>query len=138
MFIYIFVEAIAAIIIGLVLAISSKRDPEVVFNKRDKIGRITNIILIPIYLILSPLYLGLAIFANPEHSGFLGILGWIICVIISSAALFCGIGLGLSVAWRKKGKSKQSFLVQFLGFVGIGLSVLLSIVFTGNLLSYLN
>ncbi len=135
---YVFIEALAAIIIGLLIAICSKKASGVVYGKRDKIGRITNIILIFVYLVLSPLYLGLGIFSFPEHDGFLGILGWIIAVIISSAALFCGIGLGLSVALRKKGKSKQSFAVQFLGFVGIGLTVVLYVVFTGNLLSYLN
>ena len=50
----------------------------------------------------------------------------------------CGLGLGFSVALRKKGKSKQSFAVQFAGVVGIGLSVLFYILFAGNLLQYLN
>jgi uncharacterized protein YybS (DUF2232 family) len=52
--------------------------------------------------------------------------------------LFCGIGLGLSVAFRKQGKSKLSFAVQFAGVFGIGLTVLLYYIFTGNLLEYLN
>ena len=57
---------------------------------------------------------------------------------IASAALICGLGLGFSVALRKKGKSKLSFWVQFAGFVGIGLTVGLYCLLAGNLLRYLN
>ena len=57
---------------------------------------------------------------------------------MASAALFCGIGLGLSVAFRKKGKSKLSFAVQFAGVGGIGLTVILFFLFYGNLLRPLN
>ena len=76
--------------------------------------------------------------ASPRYDGFLGILGWIVSVIMASAALFCGIGLGLSVAFRKKGKSKLSFAVQFAGIVGIGLTVILFFIFYGNLLRPIN
>ena len=57
---------------------------------------------------------------------------------MASAALFCGIGLGLSVAFRKKGRSKLSFAVQFAGIGGISLTVLLFFTFYGNLLRPLN
>ena len=61
-----------------------------------------------------------------------------VAVIMASAALFCGVGLGLSVAFRKKGRSKLSFAVQFAGVVGIGMTLLLFFLFYGNLLSPLN
>ena len=48
---------------------------------------------------------------------------------------YCGIGLGLSVAFRKKGRSKLSFSVQFLGIAVIGLTVILFFLFYGNLLA---
>ena len=67
-----------------------------------------------------------------------GILGWIVSIIMASAALFCGIGLGLSAAFRKKGKSKLSFAVQFAGVGGIGLTGILFFLFYGNLLRPLN
>ena len=54
--------------------------------------------------------------------------------MMASAALFCGIGLGLSVAFSKKGKRKESFTVQFSGVGGIALSLILFFVFDGNLL----
>ena len=76
--------------------------------------------------------------ANPRYDGFLGILGWIVSVVMASAALFCGIGLGLSVAFRKRGKRKLSFAVQFTGVGGIGLTVILFFLFYGNLLRPIN
>jgi hypothetical protein len=57
---------------------------------------------------------------------------------MASAALFCGIGLGLSVAFRKGGKSKLSFAVQFAGIGGICLTLILFFLFYGNLLRPLN
>ena len=59
-------------------------------------------------------------------------------IYMASAALFCGTGLGLSVAFRKRGKSKLSFAVQFAGFGGIGLTLILFFLFYGNLLSSIN
>ena len=83
-------------------------------------------------------YLFLGTIANPRYDGFLGVLGWIVSIIMASAALFCGIGLGLSVAFRKKGKSKLSFAVQFAGVGSIALTFVLFFLFYGNLLRPLN
>ena len=138
MFLYTLIEAIVAVIAGVLIAVCTKKEKDISYTKLDKAGRITNIILIPVYLLLSPLYLGLGIFSYPKHDGFLGILGWIVSVIVASAALSCGLGLGLSVALRKKGKSKLSFAVQFAGFAGIALTVGLYCLLVGTLLSPLN
>ena len=138
MFLYTVIEALVALVAGILLAACTKKAAGVVYSKLDKASRITNIVLLPVYVCLSPLYLFLGMISTPRHEGFLAILGWIVSVIIASAALFCGIGLGLSVAFRKKGKSKLSFIVQFAGIVGIGLTVGLYCLFAGNLLSNLN
>ena len=138
MFLYTVIEAVVAVIASILIAACTKRADGVAYGKLDKAGRITNILLIPVYLCLSPLYLFLGVIANPRYDGFLGILGWIVSIIMASAALFCGIGLGLSVAFRKQGKSKMSFAVQFAGFVGIGLTLLLFFAFYGNILRPLN
>jgi len=74
-----------------------------------------------------------AVFIPVKHNH-----GWIISFLNASAALFCGLGLGLSVAFRKKGKSKLSFAIQFLGVVAILFTVISYCVFTGNLLQTLN
>ena len=138
MFLYITIEAIAAIVVGILIAVCTKKADGVTFGKLDKIGRVTNVLLMLVYICLSPLYLFLGVIANPNYDGFLGILGWIVAIIMASAALFCGIGLGLSVAFRKNGKSKLSFAVQFAGVGGIALSVILFFLFYGNLLRTLN
>lgn len=138
MFLYTVIEAIVAIIAGILLAVCSKRAEGVVYGKLDKAGRITNILLTIVYVCLSPLYMFLGMISYPDHEGFLGLLGWIVTIINGSAALFCGLGLGFSVALRKKGKSKESFMAQFAGLVGIGLTVGMYCLFAGNLLSSLN
>ena len=138
MFIYIVIEGIIGLIAGLLLAVCTKKADGVVYGKLDKVCRVTNILLIPVYACLSPLYLGLGLFSYPNHDGFLGILGWIVTIINASATLFCCLGLGASVALRKKGKSKLSFAVQFAGVVGIALTVGMYCLFAGNLLSSLN
>ena len=115
-----------------------KKADGVTYSKLDKIGRVTNILLLLFYVGFSFFYLFLGAIANPRYDGFMGILGWVVSIIMASAALFCGVGLGLSVAFRKKGKSKLSFAVQFAGVGGIGLTVILFFLFYGNLLRPLN
>ena len=138
MFLYIIIQAIIAVVGGLLLALCSRKTDGAVYGKLDKAGRITNIVLIPIYALLSLFCMGIGIFCFPGYEGFLRILGWIVAVIIPSAPLFCFGGLGLSVALRKKGRSKQSFAVQFVGFASAALSILLFLLFYGNLLGSIN
>lgn len=138
MTLYTIIEAIAGVVLLILLAVCTKKKQDVVYNTLDKVGRITNIVLIPIYVCLLPFCLFLGMISSPAYDGFLGIIGWIVSIINASAALFCGLGLGLSVVLRKKGKSKLSFAVQFAGFVGIALTVVLYMVFAGNLLKSLN
>ena len=138
MFLYTIIEAVVAVVAGILIAVRTKKADGMVYGKLDKACRITNVALIPVYAALSLFSMGLGIFSYPEYEGLLGILGWIVAVIISSAPLVCFVGLGFSVALRKKGRSKQSFAIQFVGFAGNGLSILLFFLFYGNLLSYLN
>lgn len=138
MYLYTTIEAWVAVIAGILLAVCTKKADGVEYGKLDKAGRVTNILLIPVYVCLLPLCLFLGMIANPQYDGFLGVLGWIVAIVMASAALFCGIGLGLSVAFRKRGKSKLSFAVQFAGLGGIGLTLLLFFVFYGNLLKPIN
>lgn len=138
MFLYTTIEAIVAVIAGILIAVCTKKADGVVYGKLDKIGRITNLILLLFYAGFSFVYLFLGIIARPNYDGFLGILGWIVSVIMASTALICGIGLGLSVAFRKRGKSKLSFAVQFAGVLGIAINLLLFFIFYGNLLKPIN
>ena len=138
MFLYTTIEAIVAVVAGILIAVCTKKADGVTYSKLDKIGRVTNILLLLFYVGLLFFYLFLGMIARPHYDGFLGIQGWIVSIIMASAAMFCGIGLGLSVAFRKKDKSKLSFAVQFAGVGGIALTVILFFLFYGNLLSPLN
>ncbi|MBQ5748714.1 MAG: hypothetical protein IIV87_01020 [Oscillospiraceae bacterium] len=138
MFLYMLTEALVGIIAGFCIAVFTKKADGVKYGKLDKAGRITNVLLLLGYILISPLYLALGAFSYPNHEGFLGILGWIAAIINASATLFCALGLGFSVALRKRGKSKLSFAVQFAGVIGIGLTVGMYCLFAGNLLEYLN
>ena len=138
MFLYTIIVAIVGIVAGLLIAIKTKKSEEVTYGGLDKTGRVTNIILLIIYACASPFCMFLGMISNPQHDGFLGLVGWVVSIIIASAVLFCGLGLGASVAYRKKGKSGLGFAVQFAGLAGIALTFLLFYVFYGNLLSPLN
>ena len=138
MFLYTLTEAILGAVVGILLAACTKKADGVTYGKLDKAGRIVNILLIPVYVCLSPLYLFLGMISSPRHEGLLGIVGWAVSIVIASAGLFCGLGLGFSAALRKKGRSRMSFAVQFAGIAGIGLTVGLYSLFAGNLLRYLN
>ena len=138
MLIYIILCIIAGILSFILLGLLTKKTEGLVYNNLDKAGGITNIVLTIFYVFISPLYLFLGLISHPAHQGFLGAIGWIISFLNSSTALLCGLGLGLSVAWRKKGKSKLSFAIQFLGLVAIAFTVISYCVFVGNLLQTLN
>ena len=138
MFLYTVIEAITGIVIGILLAARSKKRDDVVYNTLDKVGKVTNILLIPIYACALPICLILGMISGPGYDGFLGFVGLIVSIITASATLFCGLGLGFSVALRKKGKSKLSFAVQFAGVLGIVLTVVLYPLFAGNLMQSLN
>ena len=138
MYIYSGIASIVSVVAVIVIAASTKKTDGVVYGKLDKAGRITNVLLLPVYALLTLFCIGLSLFVNPEYDGFLGLLGWIVAIIIASAPLSCGFAIGASIVLRKKGKSKQSFAIQFVGFAGNGLSILLFFLFYGNLLSYLN
>ena len=138
MYLYTVLEAVVGVVAGILLAVGTKKAEGVTYGRLDKLGRVTNILLLLFYVGFSYVYLFLGMIASPRYDGFLGILGWIVAIVMASAALFCGVGLGLSVAFRKKGKSKLSFALQFAGVGGIGLTFLLFFLFYGNLLRPLN
>jgi hypothetical protein len=135
---YWFIEAIVGIIVGLLLALCTKKAQDVTYGKLDKSGMIVNLVLLAVYALLSPLYIFIGIICRPAYEGFLGVIGGIVSVIAASTAFFCAVGLGASVALRKRGKSKLSFIVQFAGLVGIGLMLLFFCLFYGNLLDTIN
>ena len=138
MFIYTALATLASIIAAIVIAVRTKKAEGVTYGKLDKICKATNILLILAYTLLAPVYLFLGMLSEPRCEGFWGVIGAIIGMISASAALFCSLGLGFSVALRKQGRSKLSFIVQFAGLVGIALTIVLYGVFAGSLLTTIN
>ena len=135
---YYFIEAIIGVIAGLLLAILTKKKEGVTYGDLDRAGRIVNIVLLFIYAALAPLYIFIGAICRPAYDGALGVIGGILSIIAASAALYCSVGLGASVALRKRGKSKLSFAVQFAGIVGIVIMLLIFFLCYGNLLDTIN
>ena len=138
MFIYVLLEAIAGIVGGILLATRSKKAEGVIYGKLDKIGRITNVALLVVYVNLCPAFMFVGMICEPSQKGLLGFVGWVVSFICASTTLACGLGLGCSVALRKKGNRVWSFVVQFAGLAAIGLTVLLYALCEGSLLRSLN
>ena len=139
MYIYFILAAIAGVVAGIVIAARSKKAESVVYGKLDKVGIITNILLIPVYASVSFFCLFVVMLGYiPEGEGILGVLSWAVAVIGATGPVLCGLGLGVSVALRKKGKSQKSFWVQFAGIVGLGITILILALFGDLLFGSLN
>ena len=138
MFLYTVLAALAGIVAGLLLAVCTKRSENVTYQALDRVGKITNIVLLGAYTLAAPFYMFLGMICTCEQQGVMGVIGWGVCIVCASAALVCYTGLGASVALRKKGKRVLSFILQFAGGISIGLTVLLYILFVGTLISPLN
>ena len=125
MYIYFFLVAISSLVAGIVIAARSKKVEGVVYGALDKVGIITNILLIPAYAIAS-IYCFFVIMLGyiPDGEGFLAVVAWLLAIIGATTPSLCGLGLGVSIALRKKGKRKLSFLSQFAGIVGLGITII--------------
>ena len=134
MYIYFALVAIIGLVAGIIIAARSKKAEGVVYGKLDKAGIVTNILLIPVYSIVTIFNFFIVMLGYfPEGEGLLGILSWVVAIIGATGPALCGLGLGASVALRKKGKSQKSFWVQFAGVAGLGITILFFVLFCGNL-----
>ena len=139
MYSYFILAAIAGLVAGIVIAARSKKAEDVVYGKLDNVGKITNILLIPVYAIASIFCLFIVMLGYiPDGEGIMGIVAWLLAIIGATGPALCGLGLGASVALRKKGKSKQSFWAQFAGLAGLAVTILFFLLFCGNLFGSLN
>ena len=139
MYLYYALVAIVGLIAGIVIAAGSKKAEGVVYGKLDKVGIVTNILLIPIYAIVTIFNFFIVMLGYfPEGEGILGVLSWIVAIIGATGHVLCGLGLGASVALRKKGKSKKSFWVQFAGVAGLSITILFLVTFGEWLFGSLN
>ncbi len=139
MYLYYTFMGLAGLVAGIVIAARSKKAEGVVYGTLDKVGIATSILLIPVYVILFTYFLFIVMLGmNPDGKGILGVISLIVSAIGSSGSVFSGLGLGASVALRRKGKSKLSFWAQFAGIAGFILTLLFFIIFAGNLFASLN
>ena len=138
MFLYTTLSALVGVIIALVLTIRTKRADDIVYCALDKTGIATNAALVLLYLCFTPVYLFIGMICEPAYDGLLGIVGWIVSLIIASTSFFCSLGLGLSVSLRRRGMRGRSFAAQFMGLASATVSLVLFVLFYGNLLDTLN
>ena len=139
MYLYFILAAVAGAVAGIIIAVSTKKAEDVVYGKLDCVGRITNVLLIPAYAIASIFCFFVVMLGYfPEGEGILALIAWIVAFIGATGPALCGLGLGASVALRKKGKSKLSFLAQFAGVAGVAVTILFLVLFGGNLFGSLN
>ena len=139
MYIYFVLAAIAGLVAGIVIASHSKKAEGVVYGALDKVGIVTNILLIPVYAIISLFCVFIVMLGYiPDGEGVLALVAWALAIIGATGPALCGIGLGASASLRKKGKSMLSFLVQFAGVLGLAITILFFVLFCGNLFGSLN
>ena len=136
--VYCYIELVIGIIAGLLIAFCTKKADGVIYTNLDRAGKIINIVLTVVYTVLLPLYIFVGAICSPAYGGVLGVIGTILAIIAGSTPLFAYVGLGASVALRKKGKSKLSFAAQFAGIIGMLLMFLIFCLCYGNLFETIN
>ena len=121
---------IAGVAIGILLAVRARKIEAAVPTALDRVSLVINITLIPVYLIFSVLMLFMALITGTSYgaSSLQEIFAEVFSFVIAAAPIYCGIALGLSVSLRRKGRSLAGFLVQFAGFGGILVLVLIDMI----------
>ena len=121
---------VAGVAIGILLAVRARKIKAAVPTALDRVSLVINITLIPVYLILSILMMFMALITGTSYgaSSVQKIFAEIFSFVIAAAPIYCGIALGLSVSLRRKGRSLAGFLVQFAGFGGILVLVLIDMI----------
>jgi len=121
---------IAGVAIGILIAVRARKIEAAVPTALDRVSLVINITLIPVYLILSILMMFMALITGTSYgASFLQeIFAEVFSFVIAAAPIYCGIALGLSVSLRRKGRSLAGFLVQFAGFGGILVLVLIDMI----------
>ena len=72
MSLYTVTEAAVALITLFYLSLRTKKSTDTVYTTLDRIGIVTNLLLLAVYLCLSPIYLFLGMISTANYDGFLG------------------------------------------------------------------
>lgn len=118
---------IAGIAAGIILVVRARKTEAGTYTVLDKISMVTNVVLCIVYFPLSLIMLLMASITGTGLNASLvqDILAYIFAGLIAATPIYCGIALGMSVSLRRKGKSVAGFLIQFAGFIGIILLILI-------------
>lgn len=138
MIVYVVLSTLAALISGMILIVRTKRVEGIKYGVLDKVGLALNALLLNVYLIAFVPFTFIGLLCVPEYSGLLGALGYVMAFIVNSWSLVFCLGLAFSVVLRKKGKSKLSFMVQFMGLVAMVVSFVIFALCYESLFSSLN
>ena len=104
MFLYYALAVIACIVAGVIIAVRSRKAEGVSYGVLDKVGIVTNILLIPAYIVVSFFCLFLVMLGmNPDGEGFMLVVIVLVSAITYTSSAIWGLGLGASVALRRKG-----------------------------------
>ena len=125
-----FVFLVAGAAVGIWLAVRARKIEAAAPTVLDRVSVAINIVLIPVYLILSVLMMFMALITGGSYDASVAqeVIAKALSFLIAAAPIYCGIALGLSVSLRRKGRSLAGFLVQFAGFVGILVLILIDMI----------
>ena len=118
---------VAGVVVGIILVVRARKREAVTYTVLDRISMVTNVVLCVVYFLLSLMMLlmasitGTGLYASPVQK----FLSNVFACLIAATPIYCGIALGLSVSLRKKGRSVAGFFIQFAGFIGIILLILI-------------
>ena len=118
---------VAGIAVGVILVVRARKRESVTYTALDRISIVTNVVLCVVYFLISLMMLLMASITGTglNASSVQEVLAHIFAYIIAATPIYCGIALGMSVSLRKKGRSVAGFFIQFAGFVGIILFLLI-------------
>lgn len=121
---------VAGAAVGILLAVRAPKGEVAVPTALDRVSLVTNIALIPVYAIFSVLMLFMAAITEAKYGvgPTLEFFARMLSFVIAAAPIYCGIALGMSVSLRKKGRSLAGFLVQFAGFGGFLMLLLIDMI----------
>ena len=120
----------AGIAAGIILAVRARKTETGTYTVLDKISMITNVVLCVVYVVLSLIMLLMASITDTalNATSVQEFLAYIFKGLIAATPIYCGIALGMSVSLRRKSRSVAGFFIQFAGFIGIILLILIDAV----------
>ena len=131
-------EAIAGVVAAVLITKRTPKPEDRIYTKFDRVGIVTNVLLAIFYVIATPICFILGAISAPQADGLWMLLAVPVALVAASSSFFCSLGLGYSVALRRKGKRGFSFIVQFAGVLAILVMFVLYGFFSGTLLRTLN